>query len=128
MAMGFIFMPLLTVPSLEILARFAQPLVILGQIFLYVGIIRFLDKERDIDGYLIFLFLLLLYFLIIIICMSIMIFLARTVVVTASLAAISLMTAYNLFFNKDRLIFSLSKLYRRYFPLIWMFFSSTYFF
>lgn len=47
MALGFIFMPLLTVKSLEMLARIANPLLVLGQIYLYIGIIRFLDKKEN---------------------------------------------------------------------------------
>ncbi|HEY5562074.1 MAG TPA: hypothetical protein VIK72_10035 [Clostridiaceae bacterium] len=38
MAIGVIFMPMVTVKSLMLLARLANPLVVSGQIFLYIGI------------------------------------------------------------------------------------------
>ncbi|HBP62747.1 MAG TPA: sensor domain-containing diguanylate cyclase, partial [Desulfosporosinus sp.] len=47
MALGVIFMPLLTVKSLEIFARIANVLMVLGQICLYIGIMRFLDKKEN---------------------------------------------------------------------------------
>ena len=102
MAMGCIFMLLLPVKSLEMLARIANPLVVLGQIFLYIGIIQFLDKKENrwvpISIYAVFV-LFYLYYMYFNNDIS-----GRTVVVSATLAAISLMTAYKLFLIKDRLI------------------------
>jgi diguanylate cyclase (GGDEF)-like protein/PAS domain S-box-containing protein len=102
MAFGVIFMPMLTVKSLEMLARAANPLVVLGQIFLYVGIMRFIDKKENrwilASLYAAFLFF-YYYFMYVNHGIS-----ARTVVVYTTIAVISIMTAYKLFFNKDRFI------------------------
>ena len=99
MALGVIFMPMLTVKSLEMLARIANPLVFLGQIFLYIGIMRFLDKKENrwlLSS--IFVVYILFYYYYMYFYNDIS---SRTVVVTAGLSAISLMTAYKLFFEKD---------------------------
>ena len=99
MALGVIFMPMLTVKSLEMLARIANPLMFLGQIFLYIGIMRFLDKKENrwlLSS--IFVVYILFYYYYMYFYNDIS---SRTVVVTAGLSAISLMTAYKLFFEKD---------------------------
>ncbi|MDR3542650.1 MAG: diguanylate cyclase [Desulfosporosinus sp.] len=102
MALGFIFMPMLAVKSLEILARIANPLVVLGHIFLYIGIIHFLDmKENKCRLIAFFAFIILCYYYYMYGNNDIS---GRTVVISAAVAAISLMTAYKLFFKKDRLI------------------------
>jgi len=102
MALGVIFMPLVTVKSLVILARFANPLVVLGQIFLYIGIVKFLNKKENR------LILFSIYSIFLIFYISYMYIKndisARTVIVSATLATISIMTAYKLFFKKDKLI------------------------
>lgn len=104
MALGFIFMPLLTVKSLEMLARIANPLVVLGQIFLYIGIIRFLDKKENRWVLItIFTVFILSYYYYMYVNNDIS---ARTVVVTAAIAIISFMTVYKLFLKKDILISS----------------------
>lgn len=102
MAIGVILMPMLTVKSLEILVRLANPLVVLGQIFLYLGIMHFLNEKRN--GFilsLIFLAFNLSYYYYMFVVNDIS---SRTVVITAVLAIISLMTAYKLFFTKNRRI------------------------
>lgn len=102
MALGVIFMPLVTVKSLEILARFANPLLALGQIFLYVGVVRFIDKKENrwvlVSIFAIFIFS---YYSYIYIYNDIS---ARTVIINATLATIIIMTAYQLFFYKGRFI------------------------
>lgn len=102
MALGFIFMPLLTVKSLEMLARIANPLVILGHIFLYIGILQFLNKKLNqwipISIFLVFT---LSYYNYMYFNNDIS---ARTVVVQATIAIISFMISYQLFFKNDRLI------------------------
>ena len=102
MALGFIFMPLLTVKSLEMLARIANPLLVLGQIYLYIGIIRFLDKKEN-KRILISIFAVfsLSYYYYMYVNNDIS---ARTVVVTVALATISFMTAYKVFSKRNRLI------------------------
>ena len=104
MALGFIFMPLLTIKSLELLARVANPLIILGQIFLYVGILRFLNKkESKLIPILIYILFLVPYYYFIFVQNEIS---GRTVVASTAIAVISLMCAYKLFTKKDRLISS----------------------
>ncbi len=102
MCLGVIFMPLVTVKSLQILASFANPLVVIGQILLYIGILRFLDKEENR-------FVLGAIFTVFIISYNYYIYVsndlsARTIIVNSTLAVITLMTAFNLFFKRDRLI------------------------
>lgn len=102
MSLGVIFMPMLTIKSLEMLARVANPLVVLGQIFLYIGILQFLDKKGN---------RLLLSSIFVIFAVSYYYYMyfdndisGRTVVVNATLATICAMSSYNLYFKKDRLI------------------------
>ena len=103
MALGIIFMPMLTVKSLQILARIANPLVVLGQIFLYLSIMQFLNKkENRWILSLIFVIFILSYYYHMYVDNDIS---SRTVVVTVAVATISLMTAYKLFFKKDKRIF-----------------------
>lgn len=100
MALGVIFMPMVTVKSLEIFARIANPLMILGQIFLYLSIMQFLDKKESrwiLRS--IFVVFILSYYYYMYVENDIS---SRTMVVTSALATISLMTAYKLFIKKDK--------------------------
>ena len=102
MALGIIFMPLVTVKSLLILAMVANPLVVLGQIFLYISLMQFLDKKENrwiLSSIFVLFILSYYYFMFVRNDIS-----SRTVVINAVLATISLMTAYKLFFKKDRRI------------------------
>lgn len=103
MAIGVIFMPMLTIKSLEMLARIANPLVVLGQIFLYIGILQFLDKKVNrwilATIYVVFV---LTYFAFMYIINDIS---ARTIVINATLATISILSAYKLVSRKDKHIF-----------------------
>lgn len=102
MSLGVILMPLVTVKSLQILATIANPLVILGQILLYIGVLRFLDKkENRLVVATIFAVFMITYNYYIYVSNDLS---ARTIIVNSTLAVITLMTAYNLFFNRDRLI------------------------
>lgn len=102
MALGSSFMPLVNIRSLLILAMIANPLVVLGNIFIYIGIIRFLgideNKWRLIIAYVIF-FALYFYFIFASNNIS-----ARTAVVSATTTVIILMTAYKLYVKKDKTI------------------------
>lgn len=104
MALGVILMPMVTVKSLAIFARIANPLVVLGQIFLYLSIMKFLDTKEN-RGILssIFIVFILSYYYYMFVDNDIS---SRTVVINAALATISFMTAYKLFIKKDRRIFS----------------------
>ncbi len=101
-AVGVLFMPLVSIKSLVFLAMVANPLVITGLVFLYVGIIRFLDERENrwVLGVIVIGYLLLYYY-----------FMfgqndisARTAVGTATTAVISLMSAWKLAKNKDKRI------------------------
>jgi diguanylate cyclase (GGDEF)-like protein/PAS domain S-box-containing protein len=104
MALGVILMPMVTVKSLTIFARIANPLVVLGQIFLYLSIMKFLDTKEN-RGILssIFIVFILSYYYYMFVDNDIS---SRTVVINTALATISFMTAYKLFLKKDRRIFS----------------------
>jgi len=100
MALGVIFSPLVYVKQLAILARFANPLIILGHIFLYVGIIRFFGKKENK-------WLLILIYSAFFISYNYFIYFfnditSRSLDITISLSLISFMTAGQLFFKKDK--------------------------
>jgi diguanylate cyclase (GGDEF)-like protein/PAS domain S-box-containing protein len=100
MAIGVIFSPLVYVKPLEILARFANPLIILGHIFIYIGIIRFFGRKENkwalIFIYAVF-FIFYNYFM-----YGFNDITSRSLDITISLTFISFMTAKQFFFNKDR--------------------------
>lgn len=102
MALGFMFMPMLTVKSLEILARIANPLVVLGHTLLYIGTIKFLNKKlnRWIPIW-VFLSYSVSYYYYMYINNDVT---ARTIIVTATMAIISFMIAHQLFFKNDKFI------------------------
>ncbi len=108
MSLGIILMPLVTEKSLQVLASFSNPLVVLGQILLYIGTMRFLDKKENRKVLAtIFAVFIISYYYYIYVNFSIS---ARTILINAALAIIILMTVYNLLFNKDRRLF-VSKLF-----------------
>jgi len=102
MALGVFLMPLVNVQSLEFLARIAYPLLVLGQIFLYVAIVRFLDKKENRR------MLILIYVGFIFFYYYYMYFnndiSSRTAVINGTLAVISFLTAYKLYGGKDKVI------------------------
>lgn len=102
MAIGVMFMPLVAVKSLELLARIANPLVVLGHIFLYIGVLRFLDKKENswsllfiYAGFLFFYF----YFMLVDNTIS-----GRSIVLIIVIAVLSAMTAFRLFRHNDRTV------------------------
>jgi len=103
-AIGVIFLLLISVRSLLILAMIANPLIILGQIFIYVGIIRFLDKKENKWALTsIFVLFNLFYYYFMFFENSIS---ARTLVIAAVLTLILFISAYRLFPVRDKLISS----------------------
>jgi PAS domain S-box-containing protein len=98
-AAGFLFMMLRGIPALLSIAIIAQnSLIVLAAIFLNVGIMRFLDKKekRGILFPIFILFLtILIYFLFVYDDIG-----ARTVAISLTLAAVSFMTARELWANK----------------------------
>lgn len=100
MALGFVFMPLVNVESLLFLAMIANPLMALGQILLYFGIVQFLNKKEHR-------WLLSLYFCVFLIAYYYFMFInssisGRTIVVNLALAIISFLTAYTLLLEKRK--------------------------
>jgi diguanylate cyclase (GGDEF)-like protein len=100
-ALGVILMLFVEVKPLENFARISNPMLVLGLLFLYIGILRFFDKtvnRRKIIWAYSTLLILYYYFMFVIDDTS-----ARTVVVNISLAAISLMISYKLFDKSNKL-------------------------
>ena len=100
MALGVVLMPALLVKSLEMLAIVANPLVVFGQILIYIGIMQFVGKkEKSRILYFIYAASVAFYFYFIFFDNNLS---ARTVVINATTAAFSLTTAYVLFVGKER--------------------------
>jgi PAS domain S-box-containing protein len=99
-AVGVILMPMVSIKSLEILARVANPLVILGLVFLYIGIVRFLDKKENrwLLGF-IFASFLLLYYYFMFVHNEIS---SRTAIGTATTSIFAFMCVWQLTRNKDK--------------------------
>jgi diguanylate cyclase (GGDEF)-like protein/PAS domain S-box-containing protein len=101
-SVGVIFMPMVSINSLLILAMLANPLVVLGHIFLFVGMIRFLDQKENRWGLTsIYVVFILSYYYFIFANNDLS---ARTFIVSSALGLISFMTTFNLVIHKDRLI------------------------
>lgn len=100
MAMGFAFMPLLNVELLQVLALFANPLVLLGQMLLHIGILRFTNRRENrwVLGVFLFSFLLSYYFFFFI---DDDLF-ARSLIINAALSIMALTTSFSLYTYKDK--------------------------
>lgn len=106
MALGVVLMPYVSVPSLIVLAMLSNPLMILGQILLYIGIARFLGKKEN-------LLLLVMFFMVFAVSYFYFIFIdndivGRAVVVNATVAMISFLIVITLFTSKDNNFISFS--------------------
>ncbi len=102
LALGVIFLPMVTIKQLEILARIGNPLNVLGQILLYFGVLRFLDRrESRLPLMLLYAVFLILYYFYMFFNNSIS---GRTLVLVTVMAIISFMTAFRLFINDDKYI------------------------
>ncbi|HNX23366.1 MAG TPA: diguanylate cyclase [Spirochaetota bacterium] len=105
-AMGFLLMLTLNIRSIWMLSIFANPLVYSGQIILYIGIVKFLDKkERRWFSISLFAVYIIPYFYFIFINNSIF---GRSIVVSSSAAVIALIIAYTLFSDDKKKHFSSS--------------------
>ncbi len=102
MSLGVIFMAMMGFEPLKELALFANPLVVLGQILIYIGMMVFLGQKPNyrILG-LIFGTFIISYYYFIFIDYEIS---ARTIIVQTTLSTIVFMTSYMLFIKKDRRI------------------------
>jgi PAS domain S-box-containing protein len=100
-ALGVVVLPLAIVPSLDFLARIGNPLIVLGSIALYIGVMRFLDRHENRWGLaVIFLVFVLAYYYFMYGSNSISL---RTVALTATSAVTSWMTAAALFLDRGRI-------------------------
>lgn len=102
MALGFILMPLVVVKTFDIIARIANPTLILGHIFLYIGIKQFLNRKLNKwVPITIFAFFNLAYYYFMFIDNNVI---TRTCIISTTIASISFLIAYELLFNKDKLL------------------------
>lgn len=102
MTLGFVFLPLVNVKSLELLARIGNPLLILGHIYFYIGTQNFFNNKvskKILIG--IFTIFNLSYYYHMFIINNIYL---RTVTISATIALISFMIAYQLLCNKEKLL------------------------
>ena len=104
MALGFAFMPLLRIKALLALAMIANPLVVLGHIFLYFGVVEFFGEEGKrwpwASGFALFL---ASYYFYIFFDNQIT---GRTVVVSVAVATVSLLTCHRLLLKRESRIAS----------------------
>ena len=95
MTIGVLFMPLVVVPAMAIFAMLANPLVVFGQVILYIGIMKFIEKSSNklLLGIFYIVFL-ILYYLFMFVQNDISI---RTIIVYTAMAVITLISALRLF-------------------------------
>lgn len=99
MAIGFILMPLVTVRKLIFFAAIANPMVMLGCLFLYIGIVRFFNEKENRNTLIsIFLGFLVFYYYFMIVAPSMG---GRVLAICAATALISFMTARFIFFRRN---------------------------
>ena len=102
-AMGYVLIFLRDIVSIHLITIItANTLILLGSIFLYIGITRFLDKRENRP-------IVISIFTVFILLFSYYTYFnddiaLRTVIIYTTAAAITLLTAHSLFFNKNRLI------------------------
>lgn len=100
-AIGVILMPMVANRSLLPLAMIANPLIVIGQTFFHVGMVRFLDKKENrnvLFSVVAAFFIAYYYFMFVKNEIS-----GRGFALTVTFAVISFMTAFVLFRHKDRL-------------------------
>lgn len=107
MVLGVLFMPLVNVESLRFLAMVANPLMVLGQVFYYIGIVYFYNQKKNHwllgTSYIIFL-LGYYYFIFIDNDLS-----GRTIIINSVLALIVILTVRKLLSVKDQAKFNAAK-------------------
>ena len=108
MALGGALMPFVYSPSLLLIAALANPLMVLAQVFLYVGMLRYWGKrEKPLRIALTYAAFLLVYFYFIFADYNLSV---RTILVNAILAVISILTATVLINRKNRKMTSIEGL------------------
>lgn len=100
-ALGVIVLPLVVVPALDSLARIGNPLIVLGNLALYIGVMRFLGRQENRPGLAaLFLVFILAYYYFMYVSNSLS---ARTAAITAASAVTAWLTAAALFFDRGRI-------------------------
>lgn len=119
MSLAFIMMPLITIKQLMKYAIIANPLLILGYLCLYIGIVKFPDKKANhFVSIIIFIAFNILYYYFMFVYNNIN---ARAVVICFAIAVISFMIAHELFVKKDKSISSSSK----FLAIVFLFYGSA---
>jgi len=103
-ALGFLLLLTFNIHAIWMLSIFANPLIFSGQMLLYIGIMKFLERKASRRAYIALFAGFIVFYYFFIVTNSI---LGRSLVVSASTAAISLLMAYTLFHEKKK-YFSLS--------------------
>ena len=94
-ALAVLLMPLVLVDSLRFLAMMANPLLLLGQVYLYLAVVHFLEEDKSLGKIIVFYGLFFLsYFYYIFLDNDLS---KRTIIINGSLALICVLTAYRLY-------------------------------
>jgi hypothetical protein len=110
MLTGFIFMSFVRIEELLLLAMIANPLIILGHVFLYIGVQQFLEiKMEKLKPAIFFLIFNLVYYYFMFINNSTS---ARTILISVTLSLISFMISYLIFLKKNKNVSSFYSVYR----------------
>lgn len=125
MAFGFVFMPLVNVESLRFLAMISNPLMVLGQVFIYFGIVRFLE-EKEHRWILSFIYVVFIFFYYYFMFIDNDIS-SRSIVINIALSIISILTAYKLFIEKNKFISTATRFSVRVFFIYGIFLTSRVF-
>jgi PAS domain S-box-containing protein len=99
-AIGFLLLPLVTMPSVWMLSVFANPLIIAGQLSMGVGILRFLGIERWRRSYVVSFAAFLAFYALSVFTRDGILW--RSVVVSASTALVSLHIGATLWLRKEK--------------------------
>ncbi len=102
LALGFLFMSLINFKSLIILVIISNSLIILGEIYLYIGVKKFLNMSKKVDKWKpisIFFAFNLIYYYFMLINNNIS---YRTFAIVITLILLSFMISYQLFFKRDK--------------------------
>ncbi|HCT63459.1 MAG TPA: sensor domain-containing diguanylate cyclase [Erysipelotrichaceae bacterium] len=125
MVFGFVFMPLVNVESLQFLAMISNPLMVLGQVIIYFGIVRFLE-EKEHRGMLSLIYIVFIFFYYYFMFFNNDIS-SRSIVINIALSIISILTAYKLFIEKNKFISTATRFSARVFFIYGIFLTSRIF-
>lgn len=107
MAVGYIFMPLVMVESVEKVARIAHPIQILGHLFIYVGIKTFFNKKLNKwIPILIYSLFNLVYYYYMFVDNNLN---GRSITISITVAIISFLIVYDIVWKNEKLVFISAK-------------------